>query len=70
LSLDTGRYQLYSTFKTLCSHWEETQLHWSDAVRAEFAEKFWSVLEPRVQVTLAAIDRLGQIIARAHQECR
>jgi hypothetical protein len=68
--LDTGRYQLYSTFKTLTVNWERTLLHWQDDVQREFEEDFWNQLEPRVQQTLAAIDRLGQIIARVRQECR
>jgi hypothetical protein len=70
MSLDTGRYQLYSSFKTLNVRWEQTILHWQDSVRRDFEEDFWNQLEPRVQQTLGAIDRLGQIIARARQECR
>jgi hypothetical protein len=70
MSLDTGRYQLYSTFKTLHAHWDQTALQWNDVVRHDFEETFWQQLEPRVNQTLAAIDRLGQIMARAKQECR
>jgi hypothetical protein len=70
VSLDTGRYQLYSTFKTLSVHWEQTLTYWQDAVQRDFEEGFWNQLEPRVQQTLGAIDRLGQIMARARQECR
>ena len=70
MSLDTGRYQLYSSFKTLNTHWEQTLLHWQDSVRREFEEDFWNQLEPRVQQTLGAIDRLAQIIARVRRECR
>ncbi len=70
MSLDTGRYQLYSAFKTLQAHWEETIPHWHDGVRRKFEEDFWCQLEPRVQSTLAAIDKLGQIMARVRYECR
>ena len=70
MSLDTGRYQLYSTFKTLSARWEDTLRYWDDVVRREFEETFWNQLEPRVQSSLAAVDRLGQVIARARHECR
>ena len=70
MSLDTGRYQLFSTFKTLRAHWEETCVHWQDEVRQDFEEQYWQALEPRVQATMAAIDRLGQLINRARQECQ
>jgi hypothetical protein len=70
MSLDTGRYQLFSSFKTLRAHWEATCVHWQDGVRQDFEEQTWEVLEARVRATMAAIDRLGQIIARARQECQ
>jgi hypothetical protein len=69
VSLDTGRYQLYSTFKTLKERWDDTAEHWQDAIRHEFAEKYWEVIERRVQAELAAIDRLTQVMVRARQEC-
>jgi hypothetical protein len=70
LSLDTGRYQLYSTFKTLQERWEETKLHWYDSVRQDFEENHWGALEPRIRATLSAIDRLSQVMVRAKQECQ
>ncbi len=69
MSLDTGRYQLYSAMKTLREQWDAAGEHWQDVVRQQFTEKFWDVLEPRVRDTVAAIDRLTQIVTRARQEC-
>ena len=69
MSLDTGRYRLYSSFKTLAAHWEETRLHWIDGVAQEFEENQWDALEPRVKAALTGIDRLAQIMVRARQEC-
>jgi hypothetical protein len=70
MSLDTGRYQLYSAFKNIQARWENTLPYWDDVVRRDFEEEFWNPLEPRMQLTLSAIDRLGQIINRVRQECR
>lgn len=69
MSLDTGRYQLHSTYKTASAHWDQTQLAWRDQVAKEFEEQTWLPLEKQVKQVLSAIDRLGQIMARARQEC-
>jgi len=70
MSLDTGRYQLFSSFKTLRARWEGTLMHWQDGVRQDFEEHYWDALELRVQATMTAIDRLGHTIARVRQECQ
>jgi len=69
MSLDTGRYQLYAAMKSLRERWERTQETWRDAIRRDFAEDFWEPLEQRVQAALTAIDRLGQVMKRAREEC-
>ncbi|MBM4068842.1 MAG: hypothetical protein FJ271_07835 [Planctomycetes bacterium] len=69
MSLDTGRYQLYSTLKTASAHWDQTQTAWRDQVARDFAEQTWTPLEQKAKQVLSAIDRLGQIIVRARQEC-
>ena len=40
-----------------------------DGVRREFVERYFNDLEPRVNATLAAMDRLGQVLTRVMQEC-
>ena len=69
MSLDTGRYQLYSTYKTLKERWDDSAEHWQDSVREEFAEKYYEPLDLHVRGTLSAIDRLTQVMVRAKQEC-
>ena len=69
MSLDTGRYQLYSGLKSLRLRWEETREYWQDAVAQEFIKDYWEAVEPRAQATLAAIDRLANVLARVKQEC-
>jgi len=69
VSLDTGRYQLYSALKTAQERWDAVQEHWQDAVKQKFAEDFWEPLLSRTQAALAAIDRLSHVVFRARQEC-
>lgn len=69
MNLDVGRFRLYSGHKTLQERWEQTRLSWSDAVRQEFAEDFFDPIEPAVSATLAAIDRLSQVLVRMKSDC-
>lgn len=69
MSLDVGRYRLFSAHKTLNQHWDETRLVWNDSVRAEFAKEHLEPLEPIVLTTLGAIDRLAQVLVRLREEC-
>ena len=69
MSLDVGRYRLYSAAKVVQQHWDEARMHWSDVVRQEFAKEFFDPIEPCVQRTLTGIDRLAQVLNRLKQEC-
>ncbi len=69
MSLDVGRYKLYSAWKALDQRWDETRLSWHDAVREEFMKEFWNDVEHPVSLTLGAIDRLGQALANMRREC-
>ncbi len=70
MSLDAGRARLFSSWKTLQEHWEETKYRWQDVARKDFDEEYWQALAPRVVTALAAIDRLSQVIHQARQDCR
>jgi hypothetical protein len=69
MSLDVGRYQLYSSFRTAAAHWDQTQLAWRDEAARNFEEQHWRPLELQVKLTLSAMDQLGQIVDRARREC-
>jgi hypothetical protein len=69
MSLDTGRFKLFTALKTLQVHWDQTSMVWQDGVRREFVEHHFIHLEPGVHAALAAMDRLGQVLNRVKQEC-
>lgn len=69
MSLDTGRFKLFTAAKNLQAHWEQTSMVWQDGVRREFVEQYFLNVEPRVNATLAAMDRLGQVLNLVKQEC-
>lgn len=69
MSLDVGRYKLYSAWKSIDQHWEDTKLTWHDVVREEFSKEFWADMEYPVSATLSAVDRLSQVLLAMRQEC-
>jgi hypothetical protein len=69
VSLEAPRYKLYSALKVARASWESAQERWQDVVRQDFEEKHWNVLEPTALATLAAIDRLSQVLLQVRREC-
>lgn len=69
MSLNTGRAKLFQAMKTLRVHWESVQEVWNDPVRHDFEENFWNALDPQVQSTLRAIDRLAPELIQFKQDC-
>jgi hypothetical protein len=60
---------LHFALKTLRIRWDETSEIWNDSVRVNFEETYLAPLEPQVVITLKAINRLAQVLARANEEC-
>ncbi len=69
MSVNTGWIELNSALKTVRASWEEAKRDWDDAVRRDFEDHHWKLLEQQVLATLRAIDRLAPVIAKAQQEC-
>ncbi len=69
MSISSGRAQLANAFKNLEEHWDETQRHWRDAVRADYAEHHWQPLATQVSAVLTAMDSLDQVLGRMRQDC-
>jgi hypothetical protein len=69
MSLETSRFQLFSALKTLRLRWDDVCRQWDDAVRRDFEDEFWNHVEPGVATTLAALDKIAQVIGRLRQDC-
>ena len=69
MSLSAGSSKLNLALKDLRLRWEETKTRWKDPVSEAFEENHWRPLEMQVQATLRAIDRLGQELGWARQDC-
>jgi hypothetical protein len=69
MSLTTASIGLADGLKTASALWEEARAGWDDPVSRAFEENYWLPLKFQVESTLAALDRLAPILARAQQEC-
>jgi hypothetical protein len=70
MSLETSRFQLFSTLKATRLRWEDVCDHWNDSVRQDFENDFWNHVEPTVKAAMSALDRLAQVMATLRNECR
>jgi hypothetical protein len=69
MSLTADRTRLRAITKELAVRWEETKDHWRDARSEEFEQRFMQELLARVDKTVAAIEKLEQVVARVRSDC-
>jgi hypothetical protein len=69
MSLTTASIGLADGLKTVGMLWEDARAGWDDPVSQTFEATYWLPLKNQVEGTLAALDRLAPVLARAQQEC-
>jgi hypothetical protein len=69
MPLSTGRAKLFNAHKSLRTRWERLHDVWNDAVRRDFDENVWKVLDDQAQTTLRATDRLDQVLGQLFRDC-
>lgn len=69
MALAAGTGKLHHALKVLLAQWEDVKGRWDDPVSRVFEEQYLVTLEKQITVALRDMDRLGQQLARARQEC-
>ena len=67
--LQTSVGRLQKETKRLRERWEQTKESWKDQAAQDFELKYLAPLIPTLQLTLAAVHELQEIIDRAEEEC-
>lgn len=67
LTSSVGR--MNKAMATLREKWLQTKEHWNDAASREFEEKHLQPLIPQMQFTIAAVQRLAEVIEKAEKDC-
>lgn len=67
--LNTGSTRLMRAAKYLKEQWAEAKEHWTDGTSQKFEKTFLEPLAPDVQLVIAAVQRLAEVLERAEKEC-
>jgi hypothetical protein len=68
--LITPATRLQKATKRLQDAWRQTNESWNDPVSEEFQAKFLDPIIPQMQLALAAIHQLTEVLDRAERDCR
>ncbi len=69
MSMPTATAQLTKATKALLYNWQVANEHWDDPVSKRLEEKHIEPLLQAVRSAVGAMDSMGEIIARAQNEC-
>lgn len=69
MSLSVSQTQLKGALRELMIQWDLVTAKWDDPMSRAFEADFLAHLEPRVRGTLAAMDHMSDIMARARRDC-
>ena len=67
--LQAGLGQLAQAHTQLCERWHEAQEHWRDEASRQFEETHLREIPARLQLLLAAAQRLAGVLEQAEREC-
>ncbi|MBX7168328.1 MAG: hypothetical protein K1X74_18475 [Pirellulales bacterium] len=70
MSLQDGRGRLIHAIRTLRLRWDATREDWDDAASRDFARLRLDPIVPKVASTLQAVERLAEVLNKAHEECK
>jgi hypothetical protein len=69
MSLSVGRAKLLSAMKDLKLRWEKAKLNWDDPISQDVERTIVQAMEPRVRAAVSAMERVGEVVARARRDC-
>ena len=67
--LQTGVIRLTRAAKQLRDRWSEIKEHWNDQNRRDFERNHLEPLAPEITLTLAAVQRLAEVLEQARRDC-
>jgi hypothetical protein len=67
--LETGLAQLAQAQTKLRERWAEAKTHWHDQASRQFEEEHLREIPARLQLLVAAVQRLSAVLAEAEREC-
>ena len=69
VDLHTGAARLSDALDQLEADWSRVELSWKDESRQHFEAEHLAPITPTIRMTLDAVNRLADVLARAEREC-
>jgi hypothetical protein len=67
--LNSGLGQLSHAFSRLKDRLAETKSDWNDGARRQFEQNHLSEIPARMQLLIAAVQRLSEVLEKAERDC-
>jgi hypothetical protein len=69
MSLAVGRSKLVGSLKDLMVKWDRTKEYWDDPMSKALEERVLAPLEPKIRAAATAMEKMGEVLARARRDC-
>lgn len=69
MSLAVGRAKLVGALKELMVKWDRTKESWDDPMSQALEERVLEPLEPKIRAAATAMEKMGEVLARAKRDC-
>lgn len=69
MSMNTAQNRLKQAAKELSIHWDAARSSWDDTMSRRFHESHLAPLEPMIRSTVAAMEKMSELLARARHDC-
>ena len=70
MSVIDSRAKLILASKKLMAEWHRTREVWRDENARQFEQKYMSALETHIRAAILAMERMGNALESARNECR
>lgn len=69
MSLRTAQNRLRQSTRELRHHWDAASASWDDPISRKFYESRIAPIESRVRSTVAAMEKMAELLAKARADC-
>ncbi|MCI0363133.1 MAG: hypothetical protein L0Y44_06020 [Phycisphaerales bacterium] len=69
MSLSVGKSKLVGSYKDLMVRWEKTKAIWDDPMSLDIERTLLEPMEPKIRAAVSAMEKMGEMLARARREC-
>ena len=69
MSIESSRTRLQASIKELMLKWDKANAYWDDKVSRDFEETVLNPLEPKIRITMEAMEEMSGLLQRLKREC-